>query len=71
MPNSLTEIRVWLDIFETKLGIASHSEPNYFIVKALHKRGKVSVISDKDLIMFCHLLLILLTEINASFILCV
>lgn len=34
MPNSLTKIRVSLDIFETKLGIVSHSEPNYFIVKA-------------------------------------
>lgn len=33
MLNSLTEIRVWLDLFETKLGIIYHSKLNDFIVK--------------------------------------
>lgn len=46
MLNSLTEIWVWLDLFETKLGIIYHFKPNYFIVKL--QIYKISVASDEE-----------------------
>lgn len=49
---TLTELRVWVELFETKPGITSYYELNYFI-------EKISITSDKDLVMLCHLLLIL------------
>lgn len=65
--NTLTELRVWVDLFETKLGINSYYEIKYFIVKL----WKNSITSDNDLVMLCHLVLILWAEIEVNFIFCV
>lgn len=66
---SFFKITVWIHLFETNLEIISHSELNY--CEIISQTEKKSAISDKDLIMFCHLLLSLLTKINSNFILCV